>query len=240
MKQIGIMGGTFDPVHNGHLLLGRQAYSEYALEEIWYMPSHIPPHKKDHRVADGKDRLAMLRLAVDGIPGFLVSDFEMRREGNTYTAQTLALLKEQYPDVRFSFIIGADSLFQLETWYHPEQVMALASLLVAGREYHAEHTLNEEAERLRQKYGADIRLLHSRMMDISSEEIRRLAAEEKDISAYVPAAVASYIREHGLYSRKYSSGEGKHPAQAGEEETISYGDKILSGKRNLCRPGTEG
>ena len=144
----------------------------------------------------------MLRLALDGIPGFFVSDFEMRREGNTYTAQTLTLLKEKYPDVRFSFIIGADSLFQLETWYHPEQVMALASLLVAGREYHAEHTLNEEAERLRRKYGADIRLLHSRMMDISSEEIRRMAAEGKDISACVPAAVASYIREHGLYGWK--------------------------------------
>lgn len=202
MKRIGIMGGTFDPVHNGHLLLGQQAYREYGLEEIWYMPSHIPPHKRDHHVADGADRLAMLRLALEEAPGFLVSDFEMRREGTTYTAQTLRLLKEQYPDTEFYFIIGADSLFQLETWYHPEQVMALASLLVAGREYHAEHTLNEEAERLRRKYGADIRLLHSRMMDISSEEIRRMAAEGKDISACVPAAVASYIREHGLYGWK--------------------------------------
>ena len=106
MKRIGIMGGTFDPVHNGHLLLGQQAYREYGLEEIWYMPSHIPPHKRDHHVADGADRLAMLRLALEETPGFLVSDFEMRREGTTYTAQTLRLLKEQYPDTEFYFTSG--------------------------------------------------------------------------------------------------------------------------------------
>lgn len=115
MKRIGIMGGTFDPVHNGHLLLGRQARSEYGLDEIWYMPSHIPPHKKDHRITDGKDRLAMLELALEGISFSSVSDFEMKREGNTYTAQTLELLKEEYPEDKFYFIIGADSLFQLET-----------------------------------------------------------------------------------------------------------------------------
>ena len=123
MKRIGIMGGTFDPVHNGHLLLGRQALSEYGLDQVWYMPSHIPPHKKDHRITDPKDRLAMLELALKGIPFFTVSDFEMKRDGNTYTAQTLELLKDAYPEDEFYFIIGADSLFQLETWYHPERVM---------------------------------------------------------------------------------------------------------------------
>lgn len=199
MKRIGIMGGTFDPVHNGHLLLGQQAYREYGLEEIWYMPSHIPPHKRDHHVADGADRLAMLRLALEETPGFWVSDFEMRREGTTYTAQTLGLLKEQYPDTEFYFIIGADSLFQLETWYHPEQVMAMAVLLVAAREYHTDHTMDEEIRRLTEKYGAKIALLHSRMMDISSEEIRRLASLGLPFSQYVPPKVEAYIKAHGLY-----------------------------------------
>lgn len=148
MKRIGIMGGTFDPVHNGHLLLGRQARSEYGLDEIWYMPSHIPPHKKDHRITDGKDRLAMLELALEGIPFFSVSDFEMKREGNTYTAQTLELLKEEYPEDKFYFIIGADSLFQLETWYHPEKVMELTSLLVSGREYDPGRTDPGSADQL--------------------------------------------------------------------------------------------
>ena len=129
MRRIGILGGTFDPVHNGHLLLGEQAYREYGLDEIWFMPSHVPPHKKDHLITDGAARIRMLELATESIPYFTVSDFEMGREGNTYTAQTLALLKEAYPDIEVYFIIGADSLYQLESWYHPEQVMAQAVLL---------------------------------------------------------------------------------------------------------------
>lgn len=110
MRRIGILGGTFDPVHNGHLLLGEQAYREYGLDEIWFMPSHVPPHKKDHFITDGAARIRMLELATESIPYFTVSDFEMGREGNTYTAQTLALLKEAYPDIEVYFIIGADSL----------------------------------------------------------------------------------------------------------------------------------
>ena len=133
MRRVGILGGTFDPVHNGHLLLGEQAHREYGLDEIWFMPSHVPPHKKDHHITDGAARIRMLELATESVPYFSVSDFEMGREGNTYTAQTLALLKEAYPDIEVYFIIGADSLYQLESWYHPEQVMAQAVLLVSGR-----------------------------------------------------------------------------------------------------------
>ena len=95
MRRIGILGGTFDPVHNGHLLLGEQAYREYGLDEIWFMPSHVPPHKKDHFITDGAARIRMLELATESIPYFTVSDFETGREGNTYTAQTLALLQEE-------------------------------------------------------------------------------------------------------------------------------------------------
>lgn len=200
MKRIGIMGGTFDPVHNGHLLLGKQAYREYALDEVWYMPSHIPPHKKDHRIAAGEDRLAMLSLAVAGIPYFSVSDFEMRREGNTYTAQTLALLREKYPDARFYFILGADSLYQIEQWYHPEQVLSSAVILVSGREYDTHGvSLEQRIAGLKARYGADIRILHNEEVDIASADIRKRAAEGKDIQKDVPAAVEQYIRSHGLY-----------------------------------------
>ncbi len=200
MKQIGIMGGTFDPVHNGHLLLGRQAYEEYGLDQIWYMPSHIPPHKKDRRITDSEDRLAMLRLALQDMPYAVVSDFEMQREGNTYTAHTLALLAETYPEYRFYFIIGADSLFQIERWYHPEQVMAMTTLLVSGREVEgAEHTLEEQISYLTEKYGARILQLHNEEVDIASAEIRRRMAEGKDIRKDVPETVADYMKAHGLY-----------------------------------------
>ena len=159
MRRVGILGGTFDPVHNGHLLLGEQAYREYGLDEIWFMPSHVPPHKKDHHITDGAARIRMLELATESVPYFLVSDFEMGREGNTYTAQTLALLKEAYPDIEVYFIIGADSLYQLESWYHPEQVMAQAVLLVSGRTYEdGGVSLEDEVSYLNKKYGADIRI----------------------------------------------------------------------------------
>ncbi|MCI8455386.1 MAG: nicotinate-nucleotide adenylyltransferase [Lachnospiraceae bacterium] len=200
MKQIGIMGGTFDPIHNGHLLLGKQAHLEYGLEEIWFMPSHIPPHKKDRPVTDGEDRMQMLALALEEYPYCLVSDFEMKREGNTYTAQTLALLKQTYSEVRFFFIIGADSLFQIETWYKPAQVMAQAPLLVSGREYEGSvRTLEEQIAYLKAKYGADISILHNKEIEIASKQIRRRIANGEDIRGLVPEKVAAYIKKRKLY-----------------------------------------
>ena len=191
MRRIGILGGTFDPVHNGHLLLGEQAYREYGLDEIWFMPSHVPPHKKDHLITDGAARIRMLELATESIPYFTVSDFEMGREGNTYTAQTLALLKEAYPDIEVYFIIGADSLYQLESWYHPEQVMAQAVLLVSGRTYEDGGVpLEDKVAYFNEKYNADIRILHNPKIDVASADIRKKAAEGRDLSKDMPAAVA--------------------------------------------------
>ncbi len=203
MKRIGIMGGTFDPVHNGHLLLGRQAYAEYNLDEIWYMPSHIPPHKKDRSITPSEDRIEMLRLALQDMPYCIVSEFEMKREGNTYTAHTLALLQEEYPEYQFYFIIGADSLFQIERWYHPEKVMALTTLMVSGRDYpEAERTIEEQIAYLEEKYGAKILQLHNEEVDIASAEIRRRIEEGKDVSKDIPKVVEEYIASRALYRVK--------------------------------------
>ena len=181
MRRIGILGGTFDPVHNGHLVLGEQAYREYGLDEIWFMPFPFSAAQK----------------------GQLNSDFEMGREGNTYTAQTLALLKEAYPDIEVYFIIGADSLYQLESWYHPEQVMAQAVLLVSGRTYEDGGVpLEDKVAYFNEKYNADIRILHNPKIDVASADIRKKAAEGRDLSKDMPAAVAEYIRETGLYLTK--------------------------------------
>lgn len=200
MGKIGIMGGTFDPIHNGHLMLGRQAYEEYDLDQIWYMPSGQPPHKKDHEVTAARLRLAMTRLAVEGHEEFICSDFEMKREGNTYTAQTLRLLREEYPQHTFYFIAGADSLYEIESWYEPKQVMAQTVILAAYREYkEANCSIEAQIAYLTRKYGADIRLLHCREMEVSSAGLRRLAAEGKSIAEYVPKPVEEYIRVHGLY-----------------------------------------
>ena len=117
MAKIGILGGTFDPVHNGHLALGKQAYEQFKLDEIWFMPSGHPPHKKSRLVTQGKEREDMVKLAIASVSYFVYSDFELKREGNTYTAQTLTLLREAYPQHEFYFIIGADSLYEIEQWY---------------------------------------------------------------------------------------------------------------------------
>lgn len=200
MGKIGIMGGTFDPVHNGHLLLGRQAYVEYGLDSIWYMPSGQPPHKKDHRVTDVKQRCEMLKLAIAGNDAFVFSDFEVARDGYSYTARTLTLLNEAYPEHEFYFIVGADSLYEIETWYHPAEVIRSVTILAAGREYGDEHLpMKEQIEYLNQKYGGHICQLHCTEVDISSEAIRDMAARGKSVAKYVPAGVAAYIEKHRLY-----------------------------------------
>lgn len=200
MAKIGIMGGTFDPIHNAHLMLARQALKEYHLDEIWFMPSHNPPHKTDHRVTGTKDRCEMVKLAIAGEPRFRFSDFEISRAGNTYTAQTLKLLKEAYPKHTFFFIVGADSLYHIESWYHPEEVMRQVTILAAGRECEdASCTLEEQAAYLIKKYGAAIFLLHSDTMEVSSQELREREMNGGRIHNLVPENVERYIEEHGLY-----------------------------------------
>ena len=201
MKKIGIMGGTFDPIHSGHLMLGKQAYEEYDLDCVWYMPSRQPPHKKDHQITSPANRLEMVRLAVENTPFFACSDFELcRTEGNTYTADTLLLLKQAYPDTEFYFIVGADSIFDMEKWYHPEIVMKNAVILAADRSCgHDDIPLNRQIEYLAQKYGARICRLHSRRMDLSSQLLREKIQKGECISSYIPDPVAQFIEEHHLY-----------------------------------------
>lgn len=200
MGKIGLMGGTFDPIHNGHLLLGKQALEEYHLNEIWYMPSGQPPHKNDHNVTPVEDRCAMVNLAIKEEPEFVFSDFEAIRHGNSYTAQTLHLLHEQYPEHEFYFIAGADSIYEIEGWYHPEEVLKQAVFLVAGRSYQKScRSLEEQISYLTQKYGGKILVLHCEKMDISSASIRKKRQEGISIHSYVPAIVENYIETHKLY-----------------------------------------
>ena len=164
------------------------------------MPSHTPPHKTDHLVTGTKDRCEMVKLAIAEYPYFRFSDFEISRTGNTYTAQTLQLLKEAYPEHTFFFIVGADSLYHIESWDHPELVLGHVTILAAGRECEdASCSLEEQAEYLRNKYGAAIFLLHSDTMHVSSQELRERENLGLGIGDLVPASVERYIREHGLY-----------------------------------------
>ncbi|MCI8949486.1 MAG: nicotinate (nicotinamide) nucleotide adenylyltransferase [Lachnospiraceae bacterium] len=200
MSKIGIMGGTFDPIHNGHLFIGRKAKEEYQLDQIWYMPSGQPPHKKDHRITDKNHRCNMVKLALEGQNGMIFSDFEIQRPGNTYTAKTLSLLKEDYPNDKFYFILGADSLYEIEQWYHPEQIMEYAVILAACREYsHAHLSLKKQIDYLIQKYNGEIYPIHSQEIHVSSEEIRAMISEGKRPERLLPKTVYEYIQEYHLY-----------------------------------------
>ncbi|MGL5437607.1 MAG: nicotinate-nucleotide adenylyltransferase [Lachnospiraceae bacterium] len=200
MADIGIMGGTFDPIHNGHLRLGEQAYEEFQLDAVWFMPTGQPPHKKGRQITSAADRCAMVRLAIAGTPYFECSEFEVQRQGNSYTAETLALLHDKYPQHQFYFIIGADSLYEIETWYQPARVMAQTILLAAGREYHpAVRSMDDQIAYLTKHYQARIYRLHCDEVDISSEELRQMAASGRKLFEYLPKNVEDYIHTHDLY-----------------------------------------
>ena len=204
MKKIGIMGGTFDPIHQGHLMLGQQAYEEYGLDCVWYMPSRQPPHKKDHKVTPSAARCAMIDAAIEPFPYFVRSDFELNRTGgNTYTADTLYLLKKMYPDDVFYFIMGAVSVMDIEKWYKPEYVMSAVTLMAADRECEQKkRSLDEQIRYLCRKYGAHILRLHCTELDVASADIRERIRCGKPVKELIPEAVLRYIRENHLYETR--------------------------------------
>lgn len=200
MMEIGILGGTFDPIHNGHLQLAQHAMEQFQLDKIWLMPSPNPPHKVGKKVTDYAMRAEMVELAISGFLHFERSDFENQRGGKSYTSDTLQALREQYPEIQFSFIMGADSLYEIETWHRPEVIFSLARILVAMRDYQKEHReLRVQSKYLREKYWADIEFISYPRVDISSEQIRQLCREKGSIASYVPAKVLEFIKQHHLY-----------------------------------------
>ena len=171
-KRIGIMGGTFDPVHMVHLTLAENAYLSFGLDEVLMLPNGDPPHKTDKIITPAVHRLAMLQLAVAGIPYFRISDMEIRRKGYSYSSVTLEELKKAHPDTDYYFIMGADSLFQFEHWKGPEEICRLATLVVAVRDHVSEKKLDAQILHLKEILGARIEKLDTPNIDISSATLR--------------------------------------------------------------------
>lgn len=204
MRKIGILGGTFNPIHNGHLALASAAMEQYDLEEVWLMPSKLPPHKSHFAMLSEEHRLKMTALAAKTNEKFTVSDFELQREGLTFTADTLELLTEKYPDVRFYFIVGGDSLVKFSLWRRPERILELATLLGAGRAGIETEKVNLAALTLRKQYpSADIGTVELLDYPISSNEIRTAfyAGEPVRVKEYIPDEVYGYMMEHRLFSK---------------------------------------
>lgn len=199
-KKIGIMGGTFDPIHIGHLILGESAYMQFRLDKVLFMPSGNPPHKQKRDGATNEERTDMVRLAIQGNEHFELSLEEMHPEGYTYTKETLERLTGEHPDTDYYFIMGADSLLEFSTWKCPEQIAKLAVLVAAVRDGMPTEKLDQEIARVSRIYGADIRKLGSPNLDISSHMIRSWIRNGESIRYYVPEPVREYILRNGVYT----------------------------------------
>ncbi len=198
-RKVGIMGGTFDPIHNGHLLLGEEAYRQFALDEVVFMPTGIPPHKAGKKIADAADRKRMVELAVANTAYFSCSDMELMRHRTTYTAETLTLLKEKNPDTEYYYIVGADSLDQMDGWYHPEIIFQKAVILAAMRQTQTAEEFENAKKMLETKYHASIQLLRCPLMPMSSSQIRAHIQRGISVEKYLPRFVWEYIKEKKLY-----------------------------------------
>lgn len=199
--KIGIMGGTFDPIHNGHLMLGETAYEQFGLDEIWFMPNGNPPHKSRFTIgSDVDDRLHMVDIAIAGKDYFRLEDYEAKKTEVSCSYATLEYMNQTYPEHEFYFIIGADSLFAIERWVKPERIFPTCTILAAFRdEIDTSEAMNQQIQYLTEKYQARIELLVSPLIKVSSSMLRENLRQNKSIHGQVPDAVEAYIAERGLY-----------------------------------------
>jgi len=201
--KIGIMGGTFDPIHIGHLLLGEFAYENFHLDEIWFLPNGNPPHKTtDESGVSLDDRIEMVKLATDDVPYFRMNLYEASSKKHSYTYSTMRALREMYPEHEFFFILGADSLFSIEQWKNFREIFPSCTILAAMRDDKDTESMQAQIRYLNGKYGADIRLLQAPLVEISSTTIRRRAEKGLSIRYMVPDVVSEYIQSNALYKIK--------------------------------------
>lgn len=199
-EKIGIMGGTFDPIHIGHLILGEIAYEQFQLDKVLFMPAGNPPHKKNRKDgASNQQRVEMVKRAIASNPHFELSLEEMDKTTYTYTYKTLEELKERNLDTDYYFILGADSLYDFEDWKEPGRILRACTILVATRNHTSYEQLNNQISYLEEKYHGRIEKMNSPTIDIASKELRARIAEGKPIIYYVPDEVAAYIRENNIY-----------------------------------------
>lgn len=195
----GVFGGSFDPIHNGHVALAMAAIKEVNLDRLIVMPTKVQPFKRDKKVTDDFHRLNMVRLAFEDVPTVQVSDYEIRHTKVSYTHATLNHLKTIYPDDKIYFIMGTDSMLTLEKWYKGEELLRDFSFIVSYRPGYKEHELDEKIRYYENTYGTEIVKILSVMPDVSSTEIRNLCEEEQSIAHLVPEKVERYIHAERLY-----------------------------------------
>ncbi|MFB0545945.1 MAG: nicotinate-nucleotide adenylyltransferase [Anaerolineae bacterium] len=196
--RVGVIGGTFDPIHIGHLVIAEEARGRLNLDRVVFVPAATPPHKVDNDISSVEHRLAMVELAIATNPYFFLSRVDIERSGPCYTIDTIKLLRDEWgPGVEIYFIMGQDSLVDILTWHEPQRLIRLCRLVVLSRPgYKADL---EELEALLPGITPHTHILNSPELDISSSDIRQRVREGLPIKYQVPEAVEEYIYAHGLY-----------------------------------------
>ena len=188
MKKIGILGGTFNPVHNGHLVMAQTALEKLKLDKVIFVPSFLPPHKTARHVLGPRDRYQMVRLAIKGNPRFTVSDFEIKRPGKSYSIDTVKYLREQFScETKLFFIIGGDSLRALPMWKDIDDLLLLTRFVVVNRPGFLE------------KSEIKVKSINMPGLDISSSYLRKRLASKRSIRYLVPEAVLRFIETNQFY-----------------------------------------
>lgn len=201
MRKIGILGGTFDPVHYGHLILAEQARYEAALDTIVFMPAKVQPFKLNNQTAEGHHRYEMLQKATQGNPFFQVSDLELRSSSEiSYTMDTLDAFRAQLEEeTTLYFIIGTDAFLNIEQWYRSEALLKEYAFIVGTRPGYKEQERVDVIKRLQRSHGTQIVEINNLEVEISSSEIRERLKMGKSIKYLLPESVEDYIDQHGLY-----------------------------------------
>jgi len=199
MSDIGILGGTFDPFHTGHLCIARSALETGGVEKVILMPAKVSPFKVGREMAGEEDRLAMAGLAAELSPDIEVSRLEVEAEGVSYTFRTLTTLHKMHPYDRYWLIVGSDQFLNLESWYKGKDILESFQVILASRPGYMESEIEQKIQRYTDTYGTAVRVLKEEMPDISSTMIKEKIKSGDSIAGLVPDKIEQYINEHGLY-----------------------------------------
>jgi nicotinate-nucleotide adenylyltransferase len=195
LPALGVLGGTFDPIHYGHLIIAQSLVEELNLAQMLFLLSAHPPHKKTSAIAPWQDRLQMMKLALQGNPHFQTSDVELKQHGPSYTVETMKLLQSRYAQrYRVLFIVGADSILEIFTWREPERLLDSRSLVVVPRP-------GCDLRKLDPRVAEKVTVVHAPLIEISSSDIRQRISQGRSIQYLTPEEVTRYIRGHNLYGQ---------------------------------------
>lgn len=198
-KKVGIMGGTFDPIHYGHLMIAENALQQFDLDYVLFIPAGSPPHKVKNHITDSSLRYSMVQEAIADNPKFLISDMEISRKELSYTYLTLEELKSIYPNIDFFFIMGADSLFDFEKWVYPDKIASTATIIVAVRDLYDTKELDLKIRHLQNKWNVKMYLLNTPNFSISSHDIRNRIKNKMSVKYQLPDEVINFIENNRLY-----------------------------------------